>query len=64
MCVNHWYKLPVMLDPTIEEDVKAEEGEFANKPSGGNFRTTFRNMDQPETLRQREEEQGNPTVLK
>ena len=64
VCVNHWYKLPVTLDPTIEEDVKAEEGEFANKPSGGHFRTPFRNMDQPETLRQREEEQGNPTVLK
>ena len=63
MCVNHWYKLPVTLDPTIEEDVKAEEGEFANKPSGGNFRTSLRNMDQLETLRQWEEEHGNPTVV-
>ena len=62
--VNHWYKLPIMLDPTIEEDVKAEEGEFANKPSGENFSTSLRMIDQPETLRQREEEQGNPTVLK
>ena len=56
-CVNHWYRLPVTLSPTASQDVKAEDGDFANKPSGGSFTTPFRNLDSPEELREREARQ-------
>lgn len=46
-CVNHWYQVPVTYCPKTKEDVRAPEGDFANKPSGGVFRTPFRNLDPP-----------------
>jgi sulfite oxidase len=53
-CVNHWYRVPVTLCPRAEEDVRAPEGEFANKPSGGAFAVPFRNLDSPQQLLQRQ----------
>ena len=53
-CVNHWYRVPVTLNPSIKESVKADEGEFANKPSGGKFTRPFLNLDSPEDLQRRE----------
>jgi hypothetical protein len=46
-CVNHWYRVPVRLDPSAENDQIAPDGDFANKPSGGIFKTPFRNNDSP-----------------
>ena len=46
-CVNHWYRVPVQLDPKATADVPGEVGDFANKPSGGKFTTPFRNLDPP-----------------
>ena len=46
-CVNHWYRVPVQLDPKAKADVPGEVGDFANKPSGGKFTTPFRNLDPP-----------------
>jgi hypothetical protein len=46
-CVNHYYRVPVRLDPNATQDVRAPEGDFANKPSGGAFKTPFRNLDPP-----------------
>ena len=46
-CVNHWYRVPVRVDPKATADVRAPDGEFANKPSGGAFRRPFRNLDPP-----------------
>lgn len=44
-CVNHWYKVPVSLDPAASEGCKPGEcGDFMNKPSGGKFATPFQNM--------------------
>merc|ERR1712146_315816 len=43
-CVNHWYRVPVTVDPNIVDDKIAPDGEFANKPSGGRFATPFRNF--------------------
>lgn len=53
-CVNTCYKVPVTLCPKAKEDKKAEDGDFGNKPSGGKFKTPFRNMDSPDELRQRQ----------
>ena len=53
-CVNHWYRVPITLDPKITDDIKSTEGEFGNVPSGGKFTKPFRNLDHPDTLRQRE----------
>merc|ERR1712226_1589163 len=55
-CVNHWYRVPVVLCPNTNCDIKAPDGDFGNKPSGGIFRTPFRHFDRPEDLRQREAE--------
>lgn len=44
-CVNHWYRVPVTVDPTIKTCQRAPEGEFANKPSGGKFKRPFRHLD-------------------
>jgi len=44
-CVNHWYRVPVTLCPHSKEDVKAPDGEFGNKPSGGRFTRPFRNQE-------------------
>ena len=45
-CVNHWYRVPVVLDPTAKCDAFGEdEGDFPNKPSGGKFRRPFRHLD-------------------
>jgi hypothetical protein len=46
-CVNHWYRVPVRVDPSLKSDQRAPDGEFANKPSGGAFRRPFRNLDPP-----------------
>ena len=55
-CVNHWYQVPVSVDPSASADVQAPEGDFANKPSGGKFMAPFRNLDQPPTERKRMED--------
>jgi hypothetical protein len=47
-CVNHWYRVPVVLCPKTPEDKPAPEGDFGNKPSGGQFRRPFRNLDPPQ----------------
>ncbi len=31
-CVNHWYRVPVTLDPKVKETVRMADGDFANKP--------------------------------
>lgn len=46
-CVNHWFRVPVMLDPKSTNDACAPDGDFANKPSGGKFGAPFRNNDLP-----------------
>jgi len=46
-CVNHWYRVPVTLCPKSKEHIKAPDGDFGNKPSGGRFATRFCNLDQP-----------------
>jgi len=46
-CVNHWYRVPVVLCPKTKENKKAPDGDFGNKPSGGRFATRFRNLEQP-----------------
>merc|ERR1712176_237737 len=46
-CVNHWFQVPITLDPSTSKDTIPPEGDFANKPSGGKFATPFRNLDQP-----------------
>jgi len=52
-CVNHWYRVPVTLCPKRSEDIKAPDGDFGNKPSGGRFTRPFRNFDQPSDAQQR-----------
>jgi len=52
-CVNHWYRVPVTLDPRTSKDVKAPDGDFGNKPSGGRFARPFRNFDLPSQARER-----------
>jgi DMSO/TMAO reductase YedYZ molybdopterin-dependent catalytic subunit len=49
-CVNHWYRVPVTLCPKAKQNIKAPEGDFANKPTGGRFATPFRNLDHPDDL--------------
>jgi len=46
-CVNHWYRVPVTLCSRSTRDIKAPDGDFGNKPSGGRFARPFRNFDQP-----------------
>jgi hypothetical protein len=46
-CVNHWYRVPVVLCPKTSEDKTAPDGDFGNKPSGGYFKRPFRNLDPP-----------------
>ena len=46
--------MPITLDPKITDDIKSTEGDFGNVPSGGKFTKPFRNLDHPDTLRQRE----------
>lgn len=44
-CVNHWYRVPIKIDPNACEDkCGITEGCFENKPSGGKFKTEFNNM--------------------
>lgn len=49
-CVNHWYRVPVTLCPVTPKSIKAPDGDFANKPTGGRFATPFRNLDHPSQL--------------
>jgi len=46
-CVNHWYRVPVTVCPKARDNMKAPDGDFGNKPSGGRFSRRFRNLDQP-----------------
>lgn len=46
-CVNHWYRVPITVDPHAPDHIKAPDGDFGNKPSGGRFATRFRNFEQP-----------------
>ena len=50
-CVNHWYRVPVTLCPKAAKDVRGEEGDFANKPSGGKFAKPFEHFKQSTNLR-------------
>jgi len=59
-CVNHWYRVPVTICPRAPHDVKAPEGEFANKPSGGRFKSPFCNLDSPEEARVRQAAAARP----
>lgn len=44
-CVNHWYRVPIELDPNAKESTCGVKlGCFENKPSGGKFKTEFNNM--------------------
>merc|ERR1719240_1307386 len=47
--VNHWYRVNVTLDPRLPSEFimnpapkMVEEGEFANSPSGGSWKTPWR----------------------
>jgi sulfite oxidase len=62
-CVNHWYRVPVTLCPKSPDHVKAADGDFGNKPSGGRFATPFRNLDSPEEADARIERQRNQRVI-
>jgi len=53
-CVNHWYRVPVTICPRTQFDLKAPDGDFGNKPSGGSFTTPFRNLDHPEEAEERQ----------
>ena len=44
VCVNHWYRIPVKMDPSRFSDEKAPDGDYGNKPSGGVFVRPFRNF--------------------
>lgn len=55
-CVNHWYRVPVKLCPKAKDHIKAPDGDFGNKPSGGEFTTRFRNLDHPDQLFRRQSE--------
>ena len=50
-CVNHWYRVPVTICPKVDCDMHMPDGDFGNKPSGGRFKTPFRNLDQPQEAR-------------
>mmetsp|Transcript_30509 Transcript_30509/g.35991 ORF Transcript_30509/g.35991 Transcript_30509/m.35991 type:complete len:597 (+) Transcript_30509:39-1829(+) len=43
-CVNHWYRVPIEVDPNATTDKRGCKGCFENKPSGGVFKTDFHNM--------------------
>ena len=49
-CVNHWYRVPVAIDPNATADHKGEVGDFENKPTGGKFRAPFKNFLAPPRL--------------
>ncbi len=34
VCINHWYRVPVVLDPRVDADMAPELLEFENTPSG------------------------------
>ena len=34
VCINHWYRVPVVVDPKLEKDQPADLREFGNTPSG------------------------------
>jgi len=53
-CVNHWYRVPVTICPNTQFDLKAPDGDFGNKPSGGRFSTPFRNLDHPVEAEERQ----------
>ena len=38
VCINHWYRVPVVLDPRVDKDMPADLPEFGNVPSGGQFK--------------------------
>jgi sulfite oxidase len=42
-CVNHWYRVPIEVDPSATMDKRGPKGCFENKPSGGKFKTEFLN---------------------
>mmetsp|Transcript_9028 Transcript_9028/g.18069 ORF Transcript_9028/g.18069 Transcript_9028/m.18069 type:complete len:636 (-) Transcript_9028:82-1989(-) len=46
-CVNHWYKVPVTVDPALKESKRGEVGDFENKPTGGSFKSPFKNFEKP-----------------
>jgi sulfite oxidase len=54
-CVNHWYRVPVTICPKTKHNIKAEDGDFGNKPSGGRFATPFRNLDTPAQAAKKQE---------
>ena len=49
-CVNHWYKVPISIDPNATSDKRGEQGDFENKPTGGSFRAPFKNFEPPPKL--------------
>merc|ERR1712098_342395 len=55
-CVNHWYRIPITLNPNIEENEKIIDSEYANKPSGGYFTKPFRHFDSPYDSKQPKKE--------
>lgn len=51
-CVNHWYRVPVTVDPRVRVNSLPQpdpEEPFENKPSGGKFKSPFRHLDPPGT---------------
>merc|ERR1711920_1023279 len=62
-CVNHWYRVPITLCPNSPDHVKAPDGDFGNKPSGGRFSTPFRNLDSPSRAAERLQEQNKDKRL-
>ena len=56
-CVNHWYRVPVEVDPAASKNVEyvpdEASGEYANKPSGGKFTKPFNNVDTPDVAKKR-----------
>merc|ERR1712000_60739 len=37
VCINHWYHVPVVLDPYLRDNVEPQRIEFSNYPTGGKF---------------------------
>ena len=39
VCINHWYRVPVIMDPRVERDTAPTDNlpEFGNTPTGGKF---------------------------
>ena len=46
-CGNHLYKVPVKISPNVSENIRPEDGDFGNRPSGGKFTRPFRHFDLP-----------------